>query len=1356
MAKKLTVVAEDNRIKVGSKWEKTAITINQTGGQDITLTATNRKKKLNVNLGKGNDIVYLGISTGTVKLGAGNDTVSVATLGAVLEGQAGTDTLKLTQKNLKVSVTDTEIKDSKSHTVKDFEIYDVSSGDNKVDLSKRKKAITVTTGAGKDTVVGSAGAMTVQLGTGNDLMQAGKFVGKVSLDGGSGTDTLQITGNAANVLVADKTSVTLNKVKGSVKGFEVLQLGNGKNFVDASKASGLAIQTGRGADTIYASAGASTITDTGGVNKIVVDGNKTGAVTLKIASGNEIALTNIKGSADDLAAKLQFSSAGGMLKVTGLGRDLLINNSQNTLNIYSDNLKTLVLSLDLQTVTNLIADGVKSSDISILSNNEKIITYNDLPQDVRTQLDKLNQTTRLTTVSGKYGYFEKVDGVWQYKFNVQAYLEDFRAADNLSEEIQVGTEKITFTFTPKDLLGDDYANLANFLTAEDDEYDGNLGIDETLAASAGNDRVTIAQSNLGVVDLGVGDDTIVLSDVATNHELDVRGGLGNDTLDLSRVSQNVVLVWNGESVAVTSENGGCITATGIESVVSSNSGNIIAVSGQTDPLAISGGHGDDWIYSSTANADTLNGGAGNDVLVYEDAKKVYVGGSGVDFLVSRTSDLTPYLNDDMEFVLTGDQAKQLSSEETFADFGIQIKDDQVYLSKKFWNAPNLVDGKYVYTGQGALANHTLTTSFSDISTSVADTSAYALKRDVMSLTVTSNGKEIPVNAHDGLFMLDGHQAQVYMDVDGWAARWVDEAGDDCELVLNADGLSKTLFLGASGNDLGFEPGSFGSGNQGSLNLGSSPYAFDVNNSSAFNLDSAVTDQIGTIYQESLTDTVVSNVLVSNWSKTINHSFNDLDALPTGTTTITILSNAVNKTPNGKYYNAIMYSYFGNASSPKFPKNSLNIYYNNGWVVANPPSGYTVGQRNGTFTNKMTFKNGGYSYDLVLSPFGMGQLDPAYDNDLRAMTTSTTLPLLLPQDRPVYTYTIKYGDGTTETGTVGNGSKVTLDETYTSTNGQMKFNVDLGNSNTITETVNMRYQNISQPYGSGLAFSKNAYNVTGANISVNVVDNTNNVTFNGTYGLVRKNGDNWEYILTDADKLGQDYAVSSTGQVTDSVTIRNEIITVNMNSSAPSSTVANGLYLGTTNNDSLTDLHGASVVSTGLGDDYVEVAAGENVKVYLGYGNDVVSIGSNQAQVFDNAGNNLFLVKSTTANITQSSNSAVDNILVNVDDFVGYNFNNVLADISFTYDNTGGSESLVVNYANGNKLNLDYTNGHGANNVLYFCDNTNGTETYTFNSGSHTENSNYLLAVDLSSVMDALSNGRQVAFTESSNKIFVAN
>jgi Ca2+-binding RTX toxin-like protein len=160
--------------------------------------------------------------------------------------------------------------------------------------------------------------------------------------------------------------------------------------------------------------------------------------------------------------------------------------------------------------------------------------------------------------------------------------------------------------------------------------------------TTGDDVVDITTSDVLTFDALGGDDTVCAGPGTT----DVIGGDGNDTIDLSALTQNGRAEGDsGDDTVIGSAHGDVIFGGDGNDTLSGGRGND-TISGDAGDDLVMGGAGDDSVSggsiggggASVSDTDMVQGGGGDD-LVYDTASnESLVGGSGTDTLTLRTQD----------------------------------------------------------------------------------------------------------------------------------------------------------------------------------------------------------------------------------------------------------------------------------------------------------------------------------------------------------------------------------------------------------------------------------------------------------------------------------------------------------------------------------------------------------------------------------------------------------------------------------------------------------------------------------------------------------------------------------------------
>jgi hypothetical protein len=160
------------------------------------------------------------------------------------------------------------------------------------------------------------------------------------------------------------------------------------------------------------------------------------------------------------------------------------------------------------------------------------------------------------------------------------------------------------------------------------------------------------------------------------------GGAGNDILFGGDLPEGVTLTSLFED-GVVNEQAASLMAEAIDDTPEDADNDVLFGGAGNDVLF--GGADNDYL-DGGAGADTLYGGDGNDILVY-DAGDLYIsGGDGIDFLLVGDDDLNALLNDgsakpnqDVEFILSGEDVKDLTNMAALEQAGITVEGNEVTL-----------------------------------------------------------------------------------------------------------------------------------------------------------------------------------------------------------------------------------------------------------------------------------------------------------------------------------------------------------------------------------------------------------------------------------------------------------------------------------------------------------------------------------------------------------------------------------------------------------------------------------------------------------------------------------------------------
>jgi len=592
--------------------------------------------------GAGDDTLFAGAGIDTLLGGDGDDTLELAgnlTTADRVDGGDGNDTLKLSGSTYAAGFTfganitgieNVVLADGNNYTLTLSNATNnggvlVDAGDllsaNKLILSgaaELESALTVIGGAGNDSVSAGAGADTLSGGTGNDTLLAGAGNDAFEMgaglnaldriDGGAGTDTLQLDGNYLGGVLFGATTVTnvetfvfaagndysltLNAATNSV-GLKIdgSALGAGDNLtIDGSleTTSAFTFIGGAGNDSFKGGAGKDTLTGGSGLDTLI---GGAGIDTVTYASAGAVIV--------DLATNANGGDAAGdklSLIETIIGSD------------FND-------SISGDAFANTIMGGLGGDTLSggTAGGNDTIFG-----EDGADSFRMFGALTPIDRIDGGDGYdILELDG-------------DYAAGLTFGTTTAINIEQITVN------AGNDYnLTLNNAISTTDLWVDGSsLGPGDTLRLNAAAETNNLyAVGGLGNDTLigGAGSDTLIGGDgidslaggaganlfVGGAGGDTMTGGTGIDAADYSGSAAVTVDLNNvGPQVSGGDANGDRLS--GIENVIGSASGD--KITGNTVANTLWGGGG----------IDTLNGGSGNDTLVGGVGGDSLAGGAGID------------------------------------------------------------------------------------------------------------------------------------------------------------------------------------------------------------------------------------------------------------------------------------------------------------------------------------------------------------------------------------------------------------------------------------------------------------------------------------------------------------------------------------------------------------------------------------------------------------------------------------------------------------------------------------------------------------------------------------------------------
>ena len=520
--------------------------------------ADDRTLSLEYKSADGTDTFTSGISY-SITGSSGDDTIIYSsTLPSAFDASTGSDTLIVEADGGKIT-----LDSSTNAAIGTFENIDASDANGAV------------------TVVMDSGFTSVDLGSAGDVIQiaAASDMGSVTIDGGNGEDTLEITADAQTLADTDLAKLT---------SVEVLQTADGANSITLGATDSInKIVGGAGADTIDASA--RTVSDA-----------PSGFYDLEISTGD----------GDDIVTISQ-------------GNDNIdLGDGDNTLNITSSNL----------TADDSIVAGSGTADTIVMADTDTTIVDSQFTQV--SGFEVLTGGTGVTSVT--LGDKAKTTGITEVDISTAtgaATVDLSSMTTDVNMTVTAGTAGTTIKtkadhITSSDTFTGDATSTADILeltTASDTSSTttinaaalGGVSNIETLkiSATSGDLNVTIDNANdFSLIDAttSTGNNTIDAS-----AELDVTGGItintgsGDDTITTGNTTTGVTInAGNGDNT---------ITLGSATNDVTTGSGDdIVNIVAGTDTIDLGAGENTvNSLYADFTSADTISG-TGINTLVFSD------------------------------------------------------------------------------------------------------------------------------------------------------------------------------------------------------------------------------------------------------------------------------------------------------------------------------------------------------------------------------------------------------------------------------------------------------------------------------------------------------------------------------------------------------------------------------------------------------------------------------------------------------------------------------------------------------------------------------------------------------------------
>ena len=546
------------------------IAVNGATAQTDTITLSTVMSGGSVNLGAGTD---------TLNLAAGANTLSISNVETV-NGTASADLLTLT-----AAFTGGTI--------------DLLGGTDTLNLANGTNTLTVNNvesivgGSGVDTItIGTApSSFTVNLGGGDDILilSNSAFTSTTTINGGSGTDTIQLT-NTTGVTVSDAqfqnvTGVEVLKLAGT-SGTNSMTLGSNVN-TDAN-GTGNVFTVDNSAATTALTLNASGLTNPNSVNVLLSSWQSGDSLTGGGPGSNDTLSFTGSGATDNLTTG------------TFIGfEDVALIGSNNT--------------LTLKNGVNLTVDGGSNNTVTLGTGNDDV-SFVSGTNTVNATSATLNAGDSLTGGTGADTLTLTGGG----SINIGS-LAGFTAFDFITETLSSGTDII------------------------------NLGASSTTNTVAGTIGTGATLNNGDIITGGSGLDTISIDEPngSANLSLAISGTGGPAaSIKFSQVDDLIITDTgasnNGHSDTITLtfdgnfNNGTRLTVDG--SGMTSNTTFTADASGVTNTTST-------FNFVGSVNADVLKGGAGNDILNGKTGNDTLTGGGGADQFRLQTNGGTDTVTD---------------------------------------------------------------------------------------------------------------------------------------------------------------------------------------------------------------------------------------------------------------------------------------------------------------------------------------------------------------------------------------------------------------------------------------------------------------------------------------------------------------------------------------------------------------------------------------------------------------------------------------------------------------------------------------------------------------------------------------
>ncbi|GIT89999.1 hypothetical protein JANAI62_05180 [Jannaschia pagri] len=471
-------------------------------------------------------------------------------------------------------------------------------------------------GGGEDDVLnGNRGIDTVNGGGGDDtiIVENGNFIDDV--DGGTGTDLLDMSGYTFNFVTVDLAAETYTVGGGA----GVQSVRNIENVTGSDLSS----------DSLTGNTGDNEIRGLGGDDTL---NGLDGADTLIGGKGND----QVFG---------------------GLGADLIVWNNGDGSDLFNGGAGTDTVQVNFN--TDLVNTDLQNADVASFEVGQNGLLF------ARTELNGQTSaglfTLDIREVETTKVVFGGGDDTAQLVGDVAAQagldLDGGSGIDTL--DLQRVSSAVTATLDGGTIGSLTYRRFENVIGTEfADNLQGNSGVNvieggkgndtlnggggrDTLRGGDGEDLIRNGGTGTGLFDGGAGDDTLIGNDRnqafvggAGADVIEGRGG-NQDRIDYSGSDAAVNVRLNGAAATVSGGHADGDTITGVEHITGSNFDDVLE--SRNNKVTIEGLDGDD-VIKGAFNSDRLVGGRGDDTLIGEGQTDTAVySGNRSDYVIGRTA-----------------------------------------------------------------------------------------------------------------------------------------------------------------------------------------------------------------------------------------------------------------------------------------------------------------------------------------------------------------------------------------------------------------------------------------------------------------------------------------------------------------------------------------------------------------------------------------------------------------------------------------------------------------------------------------------------------------------------------------------